>query len=262
MDDLTKLTPDEGAYRAFRFLYKAIAGALPDGFGGMASEFFDLIIADPAAGRRDRFLMELARRLDALTEQERFDPNKLLDNDEVSAFLLHSIQIAIRTHGEHKVAALREVAVRGTIAPNAEEREPGYVVLGILDRLTDHHLIILKWKATPQQLYSLADVDRGVEGTFDRLLYGQPTHSDPSSLREPQQVSDFYGPKRYVERQTWQNFRLAHADLVAMGLLTPVYQQEAYVENRYQKTRETSEIAGYDVSELGNFIVSYTEQVD
>ncbi len=262
MDDLTKPTPGEGAYKALRFLSKAAAGTLPGGLGGLASEFFDLVVADPAARRRDRFLMEIASRLDALAERDRFDVRKMLDSDEVSALLLHSIQIAIRTRGQHKIEALREATVRGTVAESDEQREPGYVVLGIIDRLTDHHLIILKWKSTTHRQYTVADVNNGVKGTFDRLLYGQPTFDDPTQLKHPQQVSGFGEPERFVEHQTWQNFRLAHADLVALGLLTPIYKQEFSVENYRQKSRQTSKVIGHEVSELGKFVVSYTAKVE
>lgn len=67
---------------------------------------------------------------------------------------------------------------------------------------------------------------------------------------------------RYVEQQSVLNFRLAYADLAAMGLLTAIPEQEFYTENHRQKQRPTGKIAGYSASELGKFVVQYIEPVE
>lgn len=89
-------------------------------------------------------MMALADRLDEIAKSNQFNPAAILGNDDISAFLMQSIQISVRSSGKRKLEALREAAVRGTIAPTNEQRAPGYVALGILDRLTDYHIILLR----------------------------------------------------------------------------------------------------------------------
>jgi len=248
--------PDDGAYKALKFITKSLASLVP-GFGGTASELFDLLIADPASVRRDRFIEDLARRLDQLTETGRIDPRSLINDPSVSALLLHAVQIATRSEGEEKIKSLREAAARGTMAANEMERSPAYVVIGIIDRLTDYHIILLKWKAGPPRSYTYGQVKNGA---FDNLHFGLPTVADRHQLKEPHKVFDFEGVVRYVEAQSHRNFMLAEADLIALGLLAPVLKKETYVdERRRTQTRTTPEVASYKVSELARFILSYIE---
>ncbi len=135
-----------------------------------------------------------------------------------------------------KLEALKEVAARGTIANDEEERAPAYVALGIIDRLTEFHIIRLQWEVKPRRSYTYGEVKAG---NFEGLHFGQPTFSDPSVLKNPTEVLNFQGTIRYVEKQSVLNFRLAYADLAAMGLLTAVPEQEIYVENYREKHRPT-----------------------
>lgn len=71
-DDLGKTSHQEHLYRVSRFLVKATAGALaPVGLNGLVVELFDLLVSDPAAKRRDRFMEGLARRLYSLEAEGR-----------------------------------------------------------------------------------------------------------------------------------------------------------------------------------------------
>lgn len=237
-----------------KFLTKSLTQFLPPGASGTASELFDLLVSDPAVKRRDRFVMDLASRLEELAEKAVFDPASLIENDDVSAFLLHAVQIAVRSRGSEKLKALREVAARGTIVSDEEERAPAYVAMGIIDRLTDYHIIRLRWEVEPQKSYTYGQVKAG---NFGSLHFGQPTFSDPSTLKCPTQIFNFDGVVRYVEKQSVLNFRLAHADLAAMGLLTAVPEQEVYIEERREKQRPTGKISGYVASELGKFVVDF-----
>lgn len=259
MTDLTQPTNGEQTYKVLKFLVKSLAQFLPPGVSGTASEFFDLVVSDPAIKRRDRFIMDLAVRLDELAEKESFDPASLIDNDDVSAFLLHAVQIAVRSRGAEKLEALREVAARGTIASDEEERTPAYVAMGIIDRLTDYHIIRLRWEVMPRRHYTYGDIKAG---NFESVHFGQPTYPDASLLKRPFKLFPAADVVRYVEEQSVLNFRLAFADLAAMGLLTAVPEQEAYIENHRQKLRPTGKIAKYVPSELGKFIVQYTTPVE
>lgn len=259
LDDLTQPASDERGYKVLKFLAKALSQFLPPGASGTASELFDLLVSDPAVKRRDLFVMDLAARLEKLAENAIFDPASLIGNDDVSAFLLHAVQIAVRTRGVEKLEALREVAARGTIANDEDERAPAYVAMGIIDRLTDYHIIRLRWEVKPGRSYTYGQIKAG---NFQSLHFGQPTFADPSLLKHPTIVFNFEGVVRYVEQQSVLNFRLAYADLAAMGLLTAIPEQEVYVENHRQKHRPTGKIAGYAPSELGKFVVQYIEPID
>ena len=259
MDDLTQPTSGERSYKVLKFLTKALAQFLPPGASGTASELFDLLVSDPAIKRRDRFITDLAARLEELAEKAVFDPASLIENDDISAFLLHAVQIAVRSRGAEKLEALREVAARGTIASDEEERAPAYVAMGIIDRLTDYHIIRLRWEVKPRRSYTYGQVKAG---NFESLHFGQPTFPDPSLLKRPTEIFNFEGVVRYVEQQSVLNFRLAYADLAAMGLLTAIPEQETYVEDHRQKQRPTGKIAGYVASELGKFVVQYIEPLE
>ena len=259
MNDLTKPNSEERSFKVMKFMAKSLLQLLPPGASGTATELFDLLVSDPAVKRRDRFIMDLAERLEVLAEKAVFDPASLIENDDVSAFLLHAVQIAVRSRGAEKLEVLREVAARGTIAGDDDERAPAYVAMGIIDRLTDYHIIRLRWEAKPQRSYTYGQVKAG---NFQSLHFGQPTFSDRSLLKRPVEVFNFEGVVRYVEQQSVLNFRMAYADLAAMGLLTAVPEQEAYIEDNHQKKRPTGKIAGYIVSELGKFVVQYSEPVE
>lgn len=259
-EDLSKPDQFSQGYKALRFLWKSMASLLPPGFSGTTAELFDLVITDPAVKRRDRFIMELGKRLDELAEKKLFEPIDMLNNDDLSAFLLHSIQIAIRSTGEKKLVALRETTARGTVAAGEEQRAAGYMFLGLLDRLTDYHLILLSWEATPR--LSARTYGEVKQGFFDELHYGQPTSGDPSSLREPHRVFSFEGVSRYVEADSYRNFSLARYDLAALGLMEPVLKKERAYEGRMVKTRLTPEVAGHQVSAFGRALLAYIAPVE
>ncbi|WP_323783164.1 hypothetical protein, partial [Leisingera sp.] len=56
-------------------------------------------------------------------------------------------------------------------------------------------------------------------------------------------------------------FKLAHADLVTMGLLDPILRQEEYLEGRVVERRTTPEIIGHQISELGAFVNEFIKDV-
>jgi hypothetical protein len=253
-------TTEDRTYRTLKFITKSLASLIP-GFGGTASELFDLIVKDPSAKRRDEFIEDLSRRLDKIVEEGKLDPRALLNDSGVSALLLQAVQISMRTEGLRKFEALRNTTARGLCAASSEDRSPAYVVMGVLDRLTDYHLIALRWEMSPSPTYSIGQVNAGA--SIHRLHYGQPTTDDPATLKEPHLVLSAGNLRRYVEAQSYRNFRLAKFDLIAMGLLEPV-QKQAYAEIRpgVQALRPTGEIAGYQLSELGRFIVTYASEDD
>src|SRR5262245_49553630 len=81
--------------------------SLVPGFGGPALEFFNSVIAPPIERRRDKWFEEVAGALNDL--YTRFDvlPQTLAKNEGFISTLLTASQIAIRTHEQVKLDALR-----------------------------------------------------------------------------------------------------------------------------------------------------------
>jgi hypothetical protein len=259
MDNLTKLTAEEKKYKALKFLLKSAVGAVP-GVGGLSNELFDLLISNPAQKKRDEFMISLAKQLDSLSQKIDIDLENLVNNDGVSAFLLQAIQIAMRSQGTKKLEALRECSARGTVAPDEETRSPYHIVMNILDRLTEHHIILLHWEAKPYSSITLGEMRKGTKDALASLHYGMPTFKDPEKLSEPHIISIYGETNRYIEKQSYKNFQLAKADLIAMGLFEPVLKKEYFKISQHEvSSRITPEIAGYQLSELGKTVVALTD---
>ena len=260
-DDLSKTTNEESLYRVSKFLAKAAVGVVaPIGLSAIATELFDLVVSDPAVKRRDRFLMDLARRLDSLEAEGKLSLSDLLENEEAAALLFRATQAAMRSSGERKFQAIRETALNGILSAAAREGSPAQVVVGLLDRITEYHVILLSWENRGHRHYTLGDL-RSEQGEQARrsLFYGQPVFVDKAQLKSPVAIFSYVDWGLYVERNEYDAFKLAHADLVATGLLKPILGKEEYLEGRVVKRRTTPEAIGYEVSDLGRIVCDLIE---
>jgi len=140
-DNLSVASPDEGLHAVSMFLAKSGLSLLPG--GGILAELLTLVVANPATKRRDAFLMDLSRRIEDLEKQGRIDLTELARDETVSAIILQAAQIAQRSVGEAKIEALKLAAVKGAIHESSE-RYLSLIVLGVLDRLTEAHVKLLK----------------------------------------------------------------------------------------------------------------------
>lgn len=108
--------------------------------GGLAAEFFELVLAPPLSKRRDEWMESVAKRLqdvEANVDSMRNDP----------AFVttaLQATQIALRTHQEEKLEALRSAVVNSAIG-TAPQDDLRAVFLNLVDAFTPTHLQILKF---------------------------------------------------------------------------------------------------------------------
>lgn len=258
-EDLSKYANSEQLYKLSKFLAKSVAGVLaPVGLAAITTELFDLIVGDPAAKRRDRFLMDLARRIDGLADEGRLTLNDLKDNEEVAALLFRAAQAAMRSSGEKKFSAIRECALKGLLSANAKNASLAQIVVGLLDRMTEYHVILLYWESRAHPSYRLGRI-QAEDGDEARrsFFYGQPVFMDPKELEAPVAVFTYMKWGLYVERDDDTAFRLARADLAALGLLRPVLMVEQYLDGREFKRRTTPEIDRYELSELGRLVCGF-----
>jgi hypothetical protein len=263
-DDLSRESHKEHLYKVARFLTKGAGGILaPIGLSTLVSESFDLFVKDPATKRRDRLLMDLMEQVARLTQDGRLSISDLQDNDDVAAVLVRATQAAVRSSGEEKLRALREAALKGMLSAAARVASPAQVIIGLLDRMTEHHVIRLEWEIRERMFYTYGDLDaeseRG-EAARRNLFYGQPVFSSPEGLASPLQLHSGSGRSVFVEKDDHSAFQLAQADLVAMGLMEPLYRQEEYRDNEDPlliKSRPVAEVAGYRISQLGVTVCAF-----
>lgn len=255
-ENLHRVSQYEHLYKVSKFLAKTSAGVLaPVGLSGMATELFDLIVSDPATKRRDRFMMDLAVRIEELEEKGQISLESLLDNEESAALLIRTVQAAMRSSGDQKLLALQEAALKGLISSGAGKTSSAQIVVGLIDRMTEHHVIVLLWESRPKRSYTLGQMKNEAEEEARRSrFYGQPVFTDIKQLENPVSVFNYMDFNLYVEKDDLVSFKLAKADLVTMGLLEPVLGKESYLEGRVAKLRTTPDIVDYKISELGKFV--------
>lgn len=248
----------DGLYRVSRFLLKTSLGVAGGPLAVLASEFFDLIVTEPSAARRDRFLSDLGRRLDALEKAGSITLDRLLDNDEAAAVVSRATLAAMRSSGEQKLSALKEAAAKGLVDAAEGRAGAAQVVIGFLDRMTEYHVIVLAWKCDVPRRFSLGAIEDPTNLMARRsVLFGQEVVEDPSELIDPVSVHN-HGPfQLFAERSVYLSFQLARADLVAMGLLEPIVSMEIDSVWRDGDARVTQEIRGYRVSMLGKTVRAY-----
>lgn len=251
----------ERAYKVFRYIGKSgIAAVATGGASAILAEMLDLLVTDPAEKRRDRLLFELAVRIDELEQAGRLTVESLIGSEEVAALIIRTTQAAVRSSGDQKLVALRETALKGLVAAREVGSGPAQVVVGLLDRMTEHHVVLLAWEDRKRRnpFWPAAAYNDPADDTARRSkFYGQPVFVDPAGLLDPVQL---FSPGRlsiYVERAEQQAFQLAHADLIAMGLLEPVLKQERELRGREVVQRITPEVRGYKISKLGETVCAY-----
>lgn len=139
-DELDKSKSDV----AYALVKAAIAG-VPLA-GGSAAEIFSLIVAPPIEKRRDRWLREVTTAVeDIRSKVANLTPEKLSQNPAFVTTLLQATQIAIRTHQEEKIEALRNALVNSAIGtPTSDDVRAIY--LNLIDT----------WRETPQKISTAA----------------------------------------------------------------------------------------------------------
>jgi len=132
---------------------KAILSAIPV-VGGPAAELFAFIFAPPLERRRDEWVKTVAEAVDELREKvAEITPESLSHNDSFITAAIHASQIAMRSHQQEKLEALRN-AVQNSALPSAPEDDLKLMFLELIDTLTPWHLRILKLLSNPPEWFT------------------------------------------------------------------------------------------------------------
>lgn len=110
----------------------------------VATNTVNQIITPSLEKRRDAWIESIASKLIELDRTLQ----SLHDNDSFITAIMYASQIAIRTHQEEKLEALRN-SVLNSALPTSPEDDSIHIFLNIVDILTPTHLRILKFLDSP-----------------------------------------------------------------------------------------------------------------
>tara|TARA_R110002049_G_C9160924_1_gene560990 strand:- start:1017 stop:1793 length:777 start_codon:yes stop_codon:yes gene_type:complete len=123
-------------------LVRAGISAIPV-LGGPAAELFNHVIQPPLEKRKVEWMNSVAERLTQLEQESDLDIDSLKDNDEFISAVMYASTLAIRTHNESKLNALRN-AISNIAQGRAPDETLQQIYLNLVDSLTELHLRILK----------------------------------------------------------------------------------------------------------------------
>ncbi len=144
-----KKTKGDAAYA----IAKAGLSAVPV-IGGPAAELFQNVIQPPLEKRRVEWMQEVGEKLREL-EENGLNIEELQENEEFVSAVMHASQIALRTHQNEKLQALRN-AILNVAKGQALEEALQNVFLNLIDSFTELHLRILKLFQNPEPLPNLS----------------------------------------------------------------------------------------------------------
>ncbi|RUW24651.1 hypothetical protein [Mesorhizobium sp. M4B.F.Ca.ET.013.02.1.1] len=168
------------------------------------------VIPDPGQTARDRFVVELAKKVEAILDREQIQ--EALQREPAPALLSHAMNIASRSFGAEKLEALRNATLNGVFHTPANVNLTA-VVFGILDRLTDSHISILK------------EIDAKEKAIKQPIRWDQAKWigvvPKPSSdgMRLPTRTLSFEDSDSFVDEFDIQTNEILLADLASLGLI-------------------------------------------
>ena len=129
-------------------LVKAAVSGVPVA-GGPAAELLGLVFGPPLEKRREKWLEQLAGAVEEIQQKmAEFTPEKLSQDEVFVSTALRATEIAIRTHQQEKLEALRNVVVNAAL-PGAPDETMQQIFLNHVDNLTPWHLRILAFFNDP-----------------------------------------------------------------------------------------------------------------
>lgn len=156
--------------------------------GGIASELFSLAISSPMEKRRDEWINSLAKQVEEIGQQvSDINLENLSKNDEFISLVLSTTQIALRSHKEEKLIALRNI-VKNTllgIEPNEEYRA---MFLNMIDTLTVTHIKLLILFNDPQNFIS----NNGIPFNTANIMMGNLTQVITACFPELRDHKELY----------------------------------------------------------------------
>jgi len=113
--------------------------------GGPLVEFFTMVIAPPLEKRRDEWLIEIFTCLKKIEKEiEEFKIENLKKNENFISTLFYATQIAMRTHQQVKLEALKNAVINSILTPTVDENLQ-LIYLNLVDRYTPWHLKLLQF---------------------------------------------------------------------------------------------------------------------
>ncbi len=117
--------------------------------GGPAAELLGAVFGPPLEKRREKWLEQLAGAVNEIQEKmSELTPEKLSQNEAFVTTALHATEIAVRTHQQEKLEALRNAVVNAAL-PDAPDETLQQIFLNHVDNLTPSHLRILTFFNDP-----------------------------------------------------------------------------------------------------------------
>src|ERR1700675_3009733 len=127
---------------------EVIASAIPF-MGGPLATILDAI-GPPLSRRREKWLTDLAEIIKELNERVDELSHPLSENEAFTSAVQHTTQVAMRSHQEEKLEALRN-AVRNSALAGAPNDDLQLMFLRFIDELTPWHLRILQLFDNPRR---------------------------------------------------------------------------------------------------------------
>src|SRR5271154_2200053 len=110
MADIPEL-PKKSAADLSYGITKAVVSAIPVG-GGAAAEIMGIVFGSPLERRREEWFKRLAELVNEIQEHvAELTPEKLSENEAFVSTAIHASQIALRTHQQEKLDALRNAVI-------------------------------------------------------------------------------------------------------------------------------------------------------
>ena len=147
---------------------KAGLSAIPV-IGGPAAELFQNVIQPALEKRRAEWMVQVGEKLREL-EENGLNIEELKENDEFVSAVMHASQIALRTHQNKKLEALRN-AILNVAKGQAPEEALQNVFLNLIDSFTELHFRILKLfqNPVPPQNMSMGGLSNVLEHNIPEL---------------------------------------------------------------------------------------------
>ncbi|MBP6156780.1 MAG: hypothetical protein KBA62_06010 [Polaromonas sp.] len=147
MNKEMKSVPSNSKGDVLHAITKAGLSAIPI-VGGPAVELFQYVVQPPLEKRRFEWMTSIGEKLNEL-EENKFDLEKLKNDENFISVMMNASQMALRTHQEEKLDALRN-AILNVAKGEAPDESVQHLFLNFVDFFTAPHLRILKVFQAPK----------------------------------------------------------------------------------------------------------------
>lgn len=177
--------PQPEAWDRLHTVGKAIVSAVPF-VGGPAAEILAAIIVPPLSKRLNVWRETITQRLMELEEKvDGFEIEALSHNEMFITTVMHATQVALRTHHEEKLIALRNAVVNSALE-EAPAESLQLMFLNFVDVFTPWHLRILEFFNNPREWGEKNGI------TYPNWTMGGPSSVLEHSMPELKERREFY----------------------------------------------------------------------